>query len=118
MKDRWKRGTLPFKTVLRSSRYDFRFLRYRRVKEIVIFNRLLLLSSLVRNSRLHAYSYRLISSLKQVEDAIRSKLFPGKDMGHRIVGPFLIFTTVLHCDGYISVTDRGTRMNQNVTSVA
>ena len=33
MKDRWKRGTLPFKTNLRSSRYDFRFSRYHRVKK-------------------------------------------------------------------------------------
>ena len=38
---RQKRGTFPFKTLFHSSRYDFRFSRYRRVKESVILNRLL-----------------------------------------------------------------------------
>ena len=39
--DRWKRRILLFKTLFRLSRYDFRLPRYRRVKRMVIFNRLL-----------------------------------------------------------------------------
>ena len=31
--DSWNRETLPFKTLFRLCRYDFRFPRYRRVKE-------------------------------------------------------------------------------------
>ena len=50
--DRWKRGSLLFKTVFGPSRYDFRLPRYRRVKKEVIFNRLLSPSlSLIRTSR-------------------------------------------------------------------
>ena len=57
MSDRWKRGTLPFKTLFHLSRYDFRLPRYRRVKQKVIFNRLLSPSlSLTRTSRSHLRS--------------------------------------------------------------
>ena len=57
MNDRWKRGTLLFKTLFHLSRYHFRFPRYRRVKRRVIFNRLLFLSpSLIRTSRSHLLS--------------------------------------------------------------
>ena len=41
MKDRWNRGTLRFKMLFDSFRYDFRLSRYRRVKRRVISNRLL-----------------------------------------------------------------------------
>ena len=52
MKDRQKRGSFPFKTLFRLSRYDFRLPRYRRVKTRVIFNRLISpSSSLTRTSR-------------------------------------------------------------------
>ena len=55
--DRQKRGILPFETLFDSSRYDFRFPRYRRVKKEVIFNRLLSSSSsLIRTSRSHLAS--------------------------------------------------------------
>ena len=54
MSDHSKRGTFPFKMLFHSSRYDFRFPRYRRVKKKVIFNRLLSLSlTLTRISRSH-----------------------------------------------------------------
>ena len=57
MSDRWKRGTLPFKTLFHLSRYDFRLPRYRRVEQKVIFNRLLSPSlSLTRTSRSHLVS--------------------------------------------------------------
>ena len=41
IEDHWKRDSFLFKTLFDLSRYDFRFRRYRRVKERVIFNRLL-----------------------------------------------------------------------------
>ena len=57
MNDRWKRGTFPFKTLFHLSRYHFRFPRYRRAKQRVIFNRSLFLSlSLIRTSRSHLLS--------------------------------------------------------------
>ena len=37
-KDHWKRRIFPFKTLFRLSRYDFRFLRYPRVKEKIFFS--------------------------------------------------------------------------------
>ena len=55
--DHSKRGTFPFKMLFHSSRYDFRFSRYRRVKETVIFNRLLSPSLLlIRAFRSHLVS--------------------------------------------------------------
>ena len=55
--DHQKRGIFLFKTPFRLFRYDFRFPRYRRVKERIIFNRLLTLSlSLIRISRSHLVS--------------------------------------------------------------
>ena len=45
MNDHQKRGIFTFKTLFDSSRYDFRFPRYRRVKRKIIFNRLLSPSS-------------------------------------------------------------------------
>ena len=40
MNDHWKRGTLPFKTLFHLSRYDFRLLRYRRVKKRILSDHL------------------------------------------------------------------------------
>ena len=48
---------MPFKTLFRLSRYDFRLPRYRRVKRRIIFHRLLSpSSSLIRISRSHLVS--------------------------------------------------------------
>ena len=55
--DHQKHGIFLFKTPFRLFRYDFRFTRYRRVKERIIFNRLLMLSlSLIRTSHSHLVS--------------------------------------------------------------
>ena len=80
--DRWKRGTLSFKTLFDLFRYDFRFPRYRRVKERVIFNRLLSsFLSHTRNSRSHLVSLtytKFQTSDRRDSRKSRSTQFPGK----------------------------------------
>ena len=80
MRDRWKRGILPFETHFYLSRYAFSFPRYRRVKKSVIFDRLLLPSlSFIRASRSRPSRWP-IPNCRQATDAIPGKTysFPGK----------------------------------------
>ena len=124
MNDRWKRGTLPFKTLFHLSRYRFRFPRYRRAKQRVIFNRSLFLSlSLIRTSRSRLLSLTYLKlqtsdrrdSRKNVVRA--SKIYRSIDGATiHIFSPAL--STVNTLNRYISATDRDIGMNQKPISMA
>ena len=81
---RKKRRTFPFKILFVSSRYDFRFLRYRRVKTEVIFGRFLSLSlshaalSLSRRVRRWPTAHRVTWGWSVTDR------FPGKNVGHGV----------------------------------
>ena len=112
---RQKRGIFLFKTLFHLSRYHFRFQRYRRVKERIIFNRLPFLSlSLVRISRSHLLSLTYLKlqtndrrdSQKNVYHAFLGKIYRSID-GATIHN----FCTALNT---IETSSRDTRMNKKV----
>ena len=123
MNDRWKRGTLPFKTLFHLSRYHFRFPRYRRVKRRVIFDRLPSPSfSLTRTSRSHLDSLtypKLQTSGRR--DSWKRVPLPGKNVGHwssSFINLSTVLTAIDTLNPRISVTDRDIEIIRKVASMA
>ena len=91
--DCWKRETFPFKTLFVSSRYDFPFLRYHRLKWSLIFGGLLTLSlARDRASRSHTPSLTCLARRPRALVSARHRLgfffcraysLPGKETRSR-----------------------------------
>ena len=122
MNDRWKRGTLPFKTLFHLSRYRFRFPRYHRAKQRVIFNRSLFLSlSLIRTSRSRLLSLTYLKLQTSDRRDSRKNVVRASKIYRSIDGATIhIFSpassTVGALNRYISATDWDIGINQKVTS--
>ena len=102
MNDRWKRGTLPFKTLFHLSRYRFRFPRYRRVKQRVIFNRSLFLSlSLIRTSRSRLLSLTYLKLQTSDRRDSRKNVVRASEIYRSIDGATIhIFCTIVKHHGH------------------
>ena len=124
MNDRWKRGTFPFKTLFHLSRYHFRFPRYRRAKQRVIFNRSLFLSlSLIRTSRSHLLSLTYLKLQTSDRRDSRKNVVRASKIYRSIDGATIhIFSpassTVDTLNRYISATDWDIRIRQKGISMA
>ena len=123
--DRWKREIFLFKTLFDLSRYDFRLLRYRRVKGKVIFNRLPSPSlSLTRTSRSHfcplTYPKLQTSGRRDSwKNVVRISKKKYRSVGHGPIHNLRILLCIMETlNRYISATDWDIRIRQKGISMA